>query len=84
MDRYYSFPPGGLCDDIKVNIFQQLVDNRIPYTDPGIAIIRTRLAESLDRGVVRGGIAPPEINTWMETISHSYTISVPLASTAFR
>src|SRR3954447_9131499 len=46
-----------LCEDIKVNIFQQMIDNRIPYTDHGIAIIRTRLAESLDRGVVRGGLA---------------------------
>src|SRR5215469_435128 len=29
-----------LCDEIKTNIFQQMVNNRIPYTDPGIAVIR--------------------------------------------
>jgi hypothetical protein len=69
-----------LCDEIKVNIFQQMVDNRIPYTDPGIAIIRSRLAESLDFGVRRGGIAPPEINTDGDWVP-SYTITVPLAST---
>lgn len=69
-----------LCEDIKVNIFQQMVDNRIPYTDHGIAIIRTRLTESLDRGVIRGGIAPAEVDTDGNYIP-SYTVSVPLAAT---
>jgi len=68
-----------LCDEIKVNIFQQMVDNRIPYTDPGIAIIRSRLQQSLDRGVFRGGIAPAEIDADGNIIP-SYTISVPLAA----
>jgi len=69
-----------LCEEIKVNIFQQLVDNRIPYTDPGIAIIRSRLMESLDFGVQRGGIAPPEVDTEGNLIP-SYTTSVPLSTT---
>lgn len=69
-----------LCETIKVNIFQQMVDTRIPYTDPGIAIIRTRLHEALEQGVVRGGIAPPEIDVDGNFIP-SYTIQVPLAST---
>ena len=68
-----------LCEEIKVNIFQQMVNNRIPYTDPGIAIIRSRLQQSLDRGVARGGIAPPEINDHGDYIP-SYTIQVPLAA----
>lgn len=68
-----------LCEDIKVNIFQQMVDNRIPYTDHGIAVIRSRLAESLDRGVVRGGLAPAEVDSDGNYIP-SYVISVPLAS----
>jgi Protein of unknown function (DUF3383) len=68
-----------LCDDIKVRIFQQMIDNRIPYTDPGIAIIRTRLAQSLDFGVVRGGIAPPEVSDDNKLIP-SYIITVPLAA----
>jgi hypothetical protein len=69
-----------LCDEIKVNIFSQMVDNRIPYTDPGIGIIRSRLQQSLDRGVQRGGIAPPELDT-NGNIIPSYTVSVPLAAT---
>jgi hypothetical protein len=69
-----------LCEDIKVNIFQQLIDNRIPYTDHGIAIIRSRLTESLDRGVTRGGIAPVEVDLDGNYIP-SYTVTVPLAAT---
>lgn len=69
-----------LCEEIKVRIFQQLIDNRIPYTDPGIAIIRTRLQEALDMGVTRGGIAPIEVNAEGDYIP-SYTIQVPLAAT---
>lgn len=69
-----------LCDEIKVNIFRQMVDNRIPYTDPGISIIRSLLAESLDFGVRRGGIAPPELDI-ENNIIPSYTIDVPLAAT---
>lgn len=68
-----------LCEEIKVTIFQQMVNNRIPYTDPGIAIIRTRLAQALDLGVVRGGIAPTEVNGQGKLIP-SYTIQVPLAA----
>jgi len=69
-----------LCDEIKVRIFTQMVDNRIPYTDPGIAIIRSRLQSALDSGVMRGGIAPTELDT-NGNIIPSYTISVPLAAT---
>jgi hypothetical protein len=70
-----------LCETIKVNIFQQMVDNRIPYTDPGIAIIRSRLIQSLDQGVVRGGIAPPEVDAVSRKVIPSYIVTVPLAST---
>jgi len=68
-----------LCEEIKIRIFQQMVDNRIPYTDPGIAIIRSRLTEALDFGVTRGGIAPPEVDSDGDFIP-SYTVSVPLAA----
>lgn len=68
-----------LCEEIKVTIFQQMVNNRIPYTDPGIAIIRTRLAQALDLGVVRGGIAPTEVDSKGKLIP-SYTIQVPLSA----
>lgn len=67
-----------LCEEIKVRIFQQMVDNRIPYTDPGIAIIRSRLQQALDFGVTRGGIAPPEVDI-EGNLMPSYTIDVPLS-----
>jgi hypothetical protein len=67
-----------LCEEIKTRIFLQLVDNRIPYTDPGIAIIRTRLQQALDFGVSRGGIAPAEVNEDGDLVP-SYTIDVPLS-----
>lgn len=69
-----------LCEEIKIRVFQQLVDHRIPYTDPGIAIIRSRVQQALDFGVTRGGIAPPEVDIEGNYIP-SYTISVPLSST---
>jgi len=68
-----------LCEEIKVRIFQRLVDNRIPYTDPGIAIIRADLVACLEFGVDRGGIAPVEVNSEGDLIP-SYTTSVPLAA----
>jgi len=67
-----------LCEEIKVRIFNQLVDHRIPYTDPGIAIIRSRLVEALDFGVERGGIAPPEVNADGDLVP-SFTTSAPLS-----
>lgn len=67
-----------LCEEIKIRIFQQMVDNRIPYTDPGIAIIRSRLTEALDFGVTRGGIAPPEVNAEGDYVP-SYVVQVPLS-----
>ena len=68
-----------LCEEIKIRVFQQMVDNRIPYTDPGIAIIRSRLVEALDFGVQRGGIAPPEVNSEGEFVP-SFITSVPLST----
>jgi hypothetical protein len=67
-----------LCEQIKVTIFMQMVDNRIPFTDPGIAVIRSRLQQALDFGVARGGIAPPEVNDNGDYVP-SYTIQVPLS-----
>jgi hypothetical protein len=70
-----------LCETIKVNIFQQMVDNRIPYTDPGIAVVRSRLIQSLDQGVTRGGIAPPEVDPVTNKMIPSFVVTVPLAAT---
>lgn len=68
-----------LCEEIKTRVFLQMVDNRIPYTDPGIAIIRTRVQQALDFGVARGGIAPPEVNADGDYVP-SYTLDVPLST----
>jgi hypothetical protein len=68
-----------LCEEIKVTIFQQMVNNRIPYTDPGIAIIRSRLQQALDMGVARGGLAPKEVDS-NGNLMPSYTIQVPLSA----
>ena len=68
-----------LCEEIRIRVFQQMIDNRIPYTDAGIAIIRTRITQALDLGVTRGGIAPDEINSAGDIIP-SYTVSMPLAA----
>jgi hypothetical protein len=67
-----------LCEEIRLRVFSQMIDNRIPYTDPGIAIIRSRIAQALDFGVVRGGIAPPEVNADGKVVP-SYVIQVPLS-----
>jgi hypothetical protein len=67
-----------LCEDIKTRVFLQMVDTRIPYTDAGIGIIRTRIQQSLDFGVARGGIAPPEVDDDGNMVP-SYEITVPLS-----
>jgi hypothetical protein len=68
-----------LVEEIRTRVFNQMVDNRIPYTDPGIAIIHSRLRQALDFGVARGGIAPVELSSDGKLIP-SYIIEVPLAS----
>jgi len=69
-----------LCEEIKVRIFQRMIDRRIPYTDPGIAVIHAELIASLTFGRDRGGIAPPELTTDGKLVP-SFTTSVPLATT---
>jgi hypothetical protein len=67
-----------LCEEVRLRVFSQMIDNRIPYTDPGIGIIRTRIDQALAFGVARGGIAPPEVGA-EENLIPSYTISMPLS-----
>jgi Protein of unknown function (DUF3383) len=67
-----------LCEEVRTRVFLQMVDNRIPYTDPGIGIIRTRIDQALAFGVARGGIAPPEVDEF-DNIIPSYTIDMPLS-----
>ncbi|AHJ65959.1 DUF3383 family protein [Granulibacter bethesdensis] len=68
-----------LQEEIKTSVFQMMVDNRIPYTDQGILMVKSKVQAALDLGVRRGGIAPPELDNNNNPIP-SYTISVPLSA----
>ena len=67
-----------LTEEIRTEVLNLMVDNRVPYTDPGIAAVNQRMMKALDLGVRRGGIAPeavdPEDNN---RVIPSYTTSVP-------
>lgn len=67
-----------LCEQLRSNVFNKFVDNRIPYTDTGISIIRQGIIEALDLGVRRGLIAEraidPDNN---QRVIPSYTVTTP-------
>jgi len=69
-----------LCEEIRTRVFTAMVDNRIPFTDPGISIIRQQVTAALDLGVRRKGIAPPEVDADTDKVIPSYTVYVPPAS----
>ena len=70
-----------LAEEIKVNVLHVLVNNeKVPYTDPGIAIIEGAIRQSLRQGQINGGIAPVEYDENGDK-NLGYTVSVPLAST---
>ena len=70
-----------LAEEIKVNVLHVLVNNeKVPYTDSGIAIIEGAIRQSLRQGQVNGGIAPVEYDENGDQ-NLGYTVSVPLAST---
>lgn len=70
-----------LQEEITVNVFNALVNNdKVPYTDEGIAIIENQIRAALDLGTKRGGIAPDEYDENGD-INRGYVIEVPLAST---
>ena len=66
-----------LADTIKVNVVSASIDRRIPFTDPGIRVIKSAMQAALDLGVKRGGIAPASVDAQNNVIP-SYTITVPL------
>ena len=69
-----------LQKEITVNVFNALVNNdKIPYTDEGIAIIEAQIRQALELGTRRGGIAPVEYDEDGNE-NYGYTISVPLSS----
>ena len=69
-----------LQEEITTRVFDALVNNdKIPYTDAGIAIIENQIRAALEMGQKRGGIAPNEIDEDGKQ-NYGYTVSVPLAS----
>ena len=69
-----------LAEEIKVNVLNVLVNNeKVPYTDSGIAIIEGAIRQSLRQGQVNGGIAPVEYDENGDK-NLGYTVTVPLAS----
>ena len=69
-----------LAEEIKVNVLNVIVNNeKVPYTDPGIAIIEGAIRQSLRQGQVNGGIAPVEYDEDGNK-NLGYTVEVPLAS----
>ena len=70
-----------LAEEIKVNVLNVLVNNeKVPYTDAGIAIVEGAIRQSLRQGQVNGGIAPVEYDENGDQ-NLGYTVTVPLAST---
>lgn len=65
-----------LTEEIRVRVFQRMIDNKIPYTDDGIAIIENEMRGALALGQRRGGIAPTEYDDDNKEIP-GYTITVP-------
>lgn len=67
------------CEEIRTRVFDALINkDKVPFTDPGIAMLRQPLMAALDLGVRRGGIAPPEVTPPPESkVIPSYTTSVP-------
>lgn len=72
-----------LAEQIKVNVVSVMVNakGKIPYTDKGIQVVGNAMRTSLDLGVARGGIAPPEMaSDGSENVIPSYVINLPRSS----
>ena len=69
-----------LAEEIKVNVLNVLVNNeKVPYTDAGIAIVEGAIRQSLRQGQINGGIAPVEYDENGDK-NLGYTVTVPLAA----
>lgn len=69
-----------LLERIRVDGFQVFVDNRIGFTDAGLATIHNALRKSLVTGRDVGGIAPEEVDADTKRIIPSFTTVIPAAS----
>ena len=69
-----------LTEEIRLNVFNVLINNdKVPYTDGGIALIESQVRAALLKGQRRGGIAPTEYTDDGDT-NLGFTVSVPRAS----
>ena len=69
-----------LENDMRVRVANVLLSNpKIPYTDSGIALIRTAMVSSLMQGQQNGGISETTIAT-DGTLIPGYAVSVPSAA----
>lgn len=67
-----------LVEEIRTEVLNLFIDNRVPYTDKGIAAVRQRMIAALDLGVRRGGIAPEALDPDNgNRVIPSYTTVVP-------
>ena len=69
-----------LQEEMTVNIFNVLINNdKVPYTDAGIALVEAQMRAALKLGQTRGGIAPDEYDENGNT-NAGYVVSAPLAA----
>lgn len=69
-----------LVSEITTNVANALVNNdKVPYTDAGIALIETQVRAALALGQERGGVAPEEQDADGNR-NMGYVVSVPLAA----
>jgi len=69
-----------LKNDMQLRVFTLLrVNPKVPYTDPGITLVKNQMEDSLKQGQVYGGIAPDEFTEDGDRVP-GYVTSVPLAS----
>lgn len=68
-----------LEEEIKVRVFRRLLDNKVPYTDGGIAIIENEIRGALLLAQRRGALAPTEYDDDGTAIP-GFIVSVPLSA----
>jgi len=69
-----------LVEEIQTNVFTLLKNNdKVPYTDAGIAMVENVVRKALEDGQDRGGIAPTEYDE-NNNENPGFVLTVPLAS----
>lgn len=69
-----------LKNDMQVRVVNLFLSRpKVPYTDPGIALVQSQMIASLKAGQAAGGIAMDEYDEF-NTLIPGFTTSVPLAA----